>query len=116
MAARLMLLGIVLSALLLPAPAAPAPAAPAPSAATTWSGAWSTGRGAMTLAQRGAAVEGTYADGRGHLAGRVNGSALAARWKQAGREGWVVLTMKADGRSFSGRSNTDASPTRWSPE
>jgi hypothetical protein len=114
---RLWLVGLAISAVLFSSPSAPAR-----SPGTTWSGAWTTAWGGMTLTQHGTKVEGTYPHVAGHIVGTVSGNVFTGRWDEAplrtGRTGAgaVVLTMKADGKSFSGRSNDDGTPNTWSPE
>jgi len=112
MVGKWVLLAAVLSVVL-----ASSPAAPARSAGAAWSGDWATAWGPMRLSQSGAQVVGAYAGNSGHIVGTVAGSVLTGRWHASGRRaGWVVLTLKAGGRSFSGRWSSDASPGLWSSE
>lgn len=88
--------------------------------AHTWSGTWDSSWGEMKLVQTGLHVVGTYTHDQGHIAGTVSGSVLTARWDEAPTRkgpsdaGPVELTMKPDGKSFSGRWAYDGSPTSWS--
>lgn len=91
--------------------------------ATTWSGQWSSEWGTMVLAQSGARVEGTYPHDQGHILGTVSGGVFTGRWDEApsragpGDAGAVILTMAADGKSFTGRWNYDgdqAFRSNWS--
>jgi hypothetical protein len=114
---RFWLVGLAISAVLVSSPSAPGR-----SSGTTWSGAWTTEWGDMRLAQYGMKVEGTYPHDAGHVVGTVSGKVFTGRWDEAPMRkgktdaGALVLTMKADGKSFSGRSNYDGSPNSWSTE
>jgi hypothetical protein len=115
---RLWIVGVAISAVLLSSPSAPGRS----QGTTAWSGRWTTAWGDMTLTQDGMKVEGTYPHEARHIVGTVSGDVFSGRWdgtpmrKEESDAGAVVLTLKADGRSFSGRSNSDGAPNAWSTE
>jgi hypothetical protein len=85
----------------------------------TWSGTWSSEWGTMVLTQTGSNVKGTYVHDQGHIAGTISGDELIGRWNEAPTRqgpndaGEVVLTMSADGKSYTGRWNYDGSADTW---
>jgi hypothetical protein len=95
----------------------------------TWAGTWSTDWGEMTLSGSGAGVDGHYTHDSGHIAGKLNGSALmiaprtgtvmTGRWDEAPTRkgpndaGPVVLTMQRDGHHFTGKWAYDGSASSW---
>ena len=112
---------LAISLLLLAAPAAAkTDALLAPDntlAAATWSGQWASEWGTMQLTQSGARVEGTYPHDQGDIAGSVSGNVFTGRWDEApsragpGDAGTVILTLAADGKSFTGRWNYEGDQT-----
>jgi hypothetical protein len=87
--------------------------------ADTWSGTWSTEWGALTLAQSGSRVEGTYEHDQGHIVGTTSGGKFKGRWdelptrKGPNDAGAVEFSAAGNGKSFTGRWNYDGSPTSW---
>ena len=79
----------------------------------TWGGTWSTNFNSMTVTQTGSSVQGKYAWDDGHLTGTVSGSTLTGRWDEAPTRagpndaGPYVLTLSADGKSFTGKWRHD---------
>jgi hypothetical protein len=74
----------------------------------TWTGEWDSNFGAMSLSQSGTAVTGYYEWQGGKFTGTVNGKTLTGRWSEAPTysapddAGPAILTISADGKSFSG--------------
>ena len=75
----------------------------------TWTGEWDSDFGAMSLSQSGTAVTGFYTHDQGKFTGTVKGRKLTGRWSEAPTysganydAGPAILTISADGKSFSG--------------
>lgn len=79
-----------------------------PAISINWAGTWDTNNGQMVLTQTGNNVTGTYAYRDGQLTGTVEGNVLTGVWSESptftapNDKGKVVLTMSADGKTFSG--------------
>ena len=73
-----------------------------------WSGSWDSDWGMMQFTQSGNQVTATYTHGVGRIRGTVSGNTLTGTWSQSPSyqppddAGDVVLTMAADGNSFTG--------------
>ena len=113
-----LLLSVVaaLGALLVGVSEAPAMTGSRAATGSTWSGTWSSSTtywGTMTVKQSGASVEGTYTHDEGHIVGTISGNVLTGRWDEAPTRkgpkdaGAVILTLAAQGTSFSGDWNYD---------
>ena len=75
----------------------------------TWTGEWdSPSWGWMSMTQSGSSVTGFYEHDDGKLSGTVSGKILTGRWSESptyagpNDAGPMVLTMAADGKSFTG--------------
>lgn len=84
--------------------------------AATFSGAWATTYGDMTLAESSAAVRGTYVMGREVCAieGRREGDSLVFTYTEPDAAGEGVFTLAADGKSFAGRWRARGE-SAWNP-
>ncbi|MGH2395648.1 MAG: hypothetical protein ACRDFW_01390 [bacterium] len=74
----------------------------------SFAGEWESNFAALSLAQTGSAVTGTYTryGGRtGRIEGTVTGNTLTGTWAIGGGRGPVSLTLDEDGRTFSGNYN-----------
>lgn len=84
---------------------------PNPCGIVSWAGDWQTscGTGAcrqLTLAQNGASVEGSYANGKGTISGTVDGTTMSGNWTRGNNSGSFQFFLQPNGTQFSG--NFDA--------
>ncbi len=93
-----------------PTPVPASPVAPSPPASVSWTGTWTVNNdwGQFILTQQGNGVSGRIVGGwaEGAIGGNGSGSDLIGSFTRDGRthtDGQVQLTMKPDGKSFSGR-------------
>ncbi|MDD4833774.1 MAG: copper amine oxidase N-terminal domain-containing protein [Lutispora sp.] len=87
----------------------------------SWQGEWDTNWGKMVLTQNGSTVTGTYTHDKGKISGTISGDVLTGTWSESpayappNDAGDMILTMAADGKSFSGkwRYGSDGSWGNW---
>ena len=101
---------------------APPGSAQATAQATGFGGSWNTrwggGQGVLDLVQVGTQVTGTYGgSSQGKVTGQIAGKVLAGNWTGSvpGDQGGFVLTLGADGKSFSGTWGTGGSRNNGGP-
>lgn len=82
----------------------------------SWETTWGGGRAVLDLAQKGAAVTGSYSGtNEGTVQGTLAGNVLTGNWVGTGDKGAFVLTFSADGKSFQGTWGMDRSKTDGGP-
>jgi hypothetical protein len=81
----------------------------ASAAPTPWAGEWNSDWGIMTFSQNGDQVTGTYTHDNGKVKGTVKGNTLTGTWSESpsysppNDAGDFVITIAADGKSFTGQ-------------
>ena len=91
----------------------------ATTAPTPWTGSWDSDWGIMEFTQTGDKVTGTYTHDNGKIEGTVSGNTLTATWSESPTykppkdAGDVVITIAADGKSFSGNWRYGSGTGKW---
>lgn len=86
---------------------------------TPWSGSWDSNWGTMQFTQSGDQVTATYTHNDGRITGTVSGNTLTGTWSESPSyqppddAGDVVLTLSADGKSFTGNWRYGSNTGTW---
>jgi len=84
-----------------------------------WSGSWNSDWGTMQFTQSGNEVTATYTHDEGRIRGTVSGNTLTGTWSESPSyqppddAGDVILTMAADGNSFTGNWRYGINTGTW---